>query len=79
MSMTTSDDPTDPSGHIPRPMKTTEEHIAQLEKRADEYLRYGSGGRSLEDTTMAIAYELRALRLMLRDELREAAWRVKSS
>ena len=48
---------------------TTDQKIADLEWRANEAL-------SRIDSMVAIAYELRALRLMLREEIREAAWRI---
>lgn len=47
---------------------TTEERIAALDLISDAALAGGEG-------VLAIACELRALRLMLREEIREAAWR----
>lgn len=57
---------------------TTEEHIAELQKMANKAL--GDAGTVIPEraTAMAVAgviCELRALRLMLREEIREAAWR----
>ena len=49
---------------------TTEERIADLERWADVCLQ--GADRELE----AVVYEIRALRLMLREEIREAAWRL---
>lgn len=51
---------------------TTEERIAELEKRVDGFME----NRYLGVDAAAIVSELRALRLMLREELREAAWRL---
>ena len=52
---------------------TTEERIADLETDADFSLERGGD----IGATRALVYELRALRLMLREEIREAAWRLK--
>lgn len=51
---------------------TTEERIAELERRADLAMANTPSG----NIARATVYELRALRLMLQNEIREAAWRV---
>jgi hypothetical protein len=53
---------------------TTDERIAELEKWATACIQ--DDDTTTEDLLVAIAYELRALRLMLREEIREAAWRI---
>ena len=53
---------------------TTEEEIARLEGYATSCIQ--DDDSTTADVLCAIAYEIRALRLMLREEIREAAWRV---
>jgi hypothetical protein len=65
-------------------LPTTEEQINKLDLVLDgingnlEWLRDANDGDASVGPTMlwAIACELRALRLMLKDELREATWRM---
>jgi hypothetical protein len=55
-------------------MPTTEERIAELETYLDYTLAAPHGAKFGPE--VVIACELRALRLMLREEIREAAWTV---
>jgi len=63
---------------------TPEERIAALEVQADRALKNaGMTSRSYENRSvnaqLALALEVRALRLTLREEIREAAWAGKAA
>jgi hypothetical protein len=57
---------------------TAEERIAALEKITDAVIEDHAKAKGPMPAEIAVACEIRALRFTLRDEIREAAWRVST-